>query len=83
MKTTLVQLRDQLGRDPDYFQKVYNHTFEFARSDGQRSLGMNSNEVPRLTATDLCRHRDCPGILGSSSSAWASWRGIGPRGPRR
>lgn len=41
MKTTLVHLRDQLGRDPDYFQKVYNHTFEFARSDGQRSLGMN------------------------------------------
>lgn len=45
MKTTLVQLRDQLGRDPDYFQKVYNHTFEFARSDGQRSLGIETAQA--------------------------------------
>ncbi|EDR09590.1 uncharacterized protein LACBIDRAFT_293835 [Laccaria bicolor S238N-H82] len=45
MKTTLVQLRDQLGREPDYFQKVYNHTFEFARSDGQRSLGIETAQA--------------------------------------
>lgn len=39
MKQILPRLRDQLGSDPDYFKKVYNHTFDFARSEGQRSLG--------------------------------------------
>lgn len=39
MKNTIGRLRDKLGADPVYFQKVYNHTFDFARSAGQRSLG--------------------------------------------
>lgn len=39
MKVALVRLRDKLGSDPGYFQKVYNHTFDFARTEGQRSLG--------------------------------------------
>ncbi|KAH7911133.1 Cullin binding-domain-containing protein [Hygrophoropsis aurantiaca] len=38
MQTSLPNLRSKLGNDPKYFQKVYNHTFDFARSEGQRSL---------------------------------------------
>jgi len=38
MKAALPKLRDQLGSDPVYFKKVYNYTFDFARSEGQRSL---------------------------------------------
>ncbi|KAI0791042.1 defective in Cullin neddylation protein 1 [Abortiporus biennis] len=38
MKGALLRLRDKLGSDPEYFQKVYNYTFEFARLPGQRSL---------------------------------------------
>ena len=41
MKTALLRLRDKLGSDPGYFQKVYNYTFEFSRPPGQRSLGMD------------------------------------------
>ena len=40
MKTALTRLQDKLGSDPSYFRTVYNFTFNFARSDGQRSLGM-------------------------------------------
>ncbi|KAF5366764.1 hypothetical protein D9758_006504 [Tetrapyrgos nigripes] len=39
MKTALVRLGDRLGSDPEYFRKVYQHTFDFARNEGQRSLG--------------------------------------------
>lgn len=39
MKQALPRLRDRLGNDSDYFKSVYNHTFDFARSEGQRSLG--------------------------------------------
>lgn len=41
MKIALPRLRDKLGSDPVYFQKVYNYTFEFSRPPGQRSLGMD------------------------------------------
>ena len=39
MKEALPRLRTRLASEPEYFQKVYIHTFNFARSDGQRSLG--------------------------------------------
>ena len=39
MKDALDKLRTQLGSDPEYFEKVYKYTFDFARNDGQRSLG--------------------------------------------
>ena len=39
MKSALDRLKDQLGSDPIYFEKVYKFTFDFARNDGQRSLG--------------------------------------------
>ena len=34
------RLRKKLASDPDYFRRVYLYTFEFARSEGQRSLGI-------------------------------------------
>ncbi|KAH9476857.1 Defective in cullin neddylation protein 1 [Psilocybe cubensis] len=45
MKYALTRLRDQLASDPRYFQKVYNHTFDFARSEGQRSLGLETAQA--------------------------------------
>ena len=39
MKSSLSKLRNQLATDPEYFRKVYNFTFDFARTEGQRSLG--------------------------------------------
>jgi len=38
MKTAIPRLRKKLGADPDYFRRVYTYTFDFARSEGQRSL---------------------------------------------
>ena len=40
MKATIPRLRKKLGSDPDYFRRVYLYTFEFARAEGQRSLGL-------------------------------------------
>ncbi|RDB17739.1 Defective in cullin neddylation protein 1 [Hypsizygus marmoreus] len=45
MKAALPLLRDKLARDPTYFRKVYNHTFDFARSEGQRSLGIETAQA--------------------------------------
>jgi len=45
MRIALKRLRDKLGSDPDYFQQVYNHTFDFARGDGQRSLGVETAQA--------------------------------------
>ena len=39
MQAALARLRVQLGSDSAYFAKVYTHTFDFARAEGQRSLG--------------------------------------------
>lgn len=44
MKTSLLRLRDRLGSDAKYFQKVYNYAFEFSRPPGQRSLGLDMAE---------------------------------------
>ncbi|KAI0258734.1 Cullin binding-domain-containing protein [Gloeopeniophorella convolvens] len=42
MKSALPRLRTKLGSDFDYFHRVYVYTFEFARSEGQRSLGVET-----------------------------------------
>jgi len=42
MKASLADLREQLRSNSAYFEKVYNYTFEFARSEGQRSLALDS-----------------------------------------
>jgi len=39
MRQVLPGLRRKLGSDREYFTKVYNHTFDFSRNEGQRSLG--------------------------------------------
>lgn len=39
MKTILPKQRQKLGKDSAYFNKVYSYTFDFAKSEGQRSLG--------------------------------------------
>jgi hypothetical protein len=41
MRLALPRLRDKLGSEPSYFQRVYNHTFDFARVEGQRGLGLS------------------------------------------
>lgn len=38
MRQALPGLREKLGSDPEYFNQVYNHTFNFSRNEGQRSL---------------------------------------------
>lgn len=45
MQTSLTRLRTQLATDPDYFKKVYNYTFDFARNEGQRSLGLETAQA--------------------------------------
>ncbi|KAF7320495.1 Defective in cullin neddylation protein [Mycena chlorophos] len=44
MKSALARLRTRLtsGSDAAYFRKVYNHTFDFAKSEGQRSIPMDT-----------------------------------------
>ncbi|KAI5120249.1 hypothetical protein M0805_007553 [Coniferiporia weirii] len=41
MKSTLSQLSPKLASDPRYFQQVYSYTFDFARTEGQRSIGLD------------------------------------------
>jgi DCN1-like protein 1/2 len=38
LKARLPALRQRLRAEPAYFAKVYQHTFDFARAEGQRSL---------------------------------------------
>lgn len=48
MQKTLGTLSQKLASDPEYFRKVYSYTFDFARPDGQRSLGMSSYRLTGL-----------------------------------
>ncbi|KAI0062982.1 DUF298-domain-containing protein [Artomyces pyxidatus] len=45
MQAALERLREQLGADPAYFQKVYAYTFDFAKAEGQRSLGVETAQA--------------------------------------
>jgi len=45
MKSALERLRDQLGSNSKYFEKVYKYTFDFARNEGQRSLGLETAQA--------------------------------------
>jgi len=40
MRQASNNLRERLGTDSAYFLKVYNYTFDFAKSEGQRSLAI-------------------------------------------
>lgn len=42
MQTALPRLRDKLANNPSYFTSVYNYTFEFAKTSGQRSIGVET-----------------------------------------
>ncbi|KAF8737860.1 Defective in cullin neddylation protein, partial [Rhizoctonia solani] len=42
MKTTIATLRTKLGNDPDYFSRVYTYTFNFAKTEGARSIPIES-----------------------------------------
>ncbi|TEB33879.1 DUF298-domain-containing protein [Coprinellus micaceus] len=39
MKGLVDKLRSKLSKDPQYFGKVYAHTFQFAKTEGARSVG--------------------------------------------
>jgi DCN1-like protein 1/2 len=45
MKPVLKTLSDKLASDSSYFHKVYNHTFDLARNEGQRSLTLESAQA--------------------------------------
>ncbi|KAF9784507.1 defective in Cullin neddylation protein 1 [Thelephora terrestris] len=42
MKEALPRLRDKLANNRLYFTSVYNYTFEFAKTGGQRSIGVET-----------------------------------------
>ncbi|KAF9239449.1 defective in Cullin neddylation protein 1, partial [Melanogaster broomeanus] len=42
MKSALTRLEAKISSDPSYFRTVYNYTFTFARSEGQRSLAKDT-----------------------------------------
>ncbi|KAJ4480892.1 defective in Cullin neddylation protein 1 [Lentinula aciculospora] len=45
MKNAVARFGDQLSSDSAYFRKVYLYTFDLGRSDGARSLGMESAQA--------------------------------------
>jgi len=45
MKNALGRLRGQLGSDSNYFEQVYKYTFDFARNEGQRSVGLETAQA--------------------------------------
>ncbi|PPR02288.1 hypothetical protein CVT24_011626 [Panaeolus cyanescens] len=45
MQEALQRLREKLASDSVYFKSVYAHTFDFARSEGQRSLGLETAQA--------------------------------------
>lgn len=65
MQAALPRLCDKLANDPSYFTSVYNYTFGFAKTSGQRSLGVETAIafwgllIPHgLTGTALARSSD-------------------------
>ncbi|KAJ7258086.1 defective in Cullin neddylation protein 1 [Mycena haematopus] len=86
MKTALPRLRTKLGQDSAYFQKVYNHTFEFAKQQGQRSISTETAQafwallLPHGMAGGALAHIDASGDVdmsggsgkGSGSGGWKS-----------
>lgn len=83
MKGVIGRLRVKLGSDPAYFQKVYNHTFDFARAPGQRSLRMFFQHLLGFYVgsylLNACEpsYRDCTGVLGDADPSWTAGWGFG------
>ncbi|KAL5525275.1 DCN1 [Sanghuangporus sanghuang] len=62
MRKTLSILSHKLASDARYFQQVYNYTFDFARSEGQRSLALDDAQgfwsllIPHGLSDGALRH---------------------------
>lgn len=76
MKKILSDLRDKLASNPEYFKNVYNHTFDFARSEGQRSLGKFIFQIVSITHPVLIMN----GSLIALETAQALWALLLPHG---
>jgi DCN1-like protein 1/2 len=56
MRTTLATLRSKVGSNSDYFNTVYNYTFDFAKQQGQRSLGAQFFVRYLSIASEISKH---------------------------
>ncbi|KAG6910367.1 hypothetical protein DXG01_011082 [Tephrocybe rancida] len=81
MKAVLPKLKAKLSNDPAYFRKVYNHTFDFARSEGQRSLGVETAQafwgllLPHGLKGDALSHQKAESSDGDVSMEYEEgWR---------
>ncbi|KXN92546.1 Defective in cullin neddylation protein 1 [Leucoagaricus sp. SymC.cos] len=89
MKQVLPRLRGQLSSDPEYFRKVYYHTFEFARNEGQRSLaletakalwalllphGLKGGALSYLSSTDTNDDVAMDGVGSTVGQGWSEQR---------
>ena len=77
MKNVLPRLRRNLGSDFKYFNKVYLFTFDFARTEGQRSLGTCITRGVIATRPEwcVCSYRNSASILGPPpTSRGRGWR---------
>jgi len=61
-----------MSSDPKYFKRVYVHTFDFGRSEGQRSMGM--------LFTYASRYKYAPDLTLALESAKAFWQLLLPLG---
>ncbi|PBK85653.1 hypothetical protein ARMGADRAFT_1036103 [Armillaria gallica] len=64
MRASLPKLSQKLSSDPAYFRKVYNHTFDFGRSEGQRSLGTTGRYLPKYPRAARNGHIAAAYIIG-------------------
>ena len=71
MRQALPGLREKLGSDREYFSKVYSHTFNFSRNEGQRSLG----QFYEFSIT-----RSCPNESSATETAKGLWNLLLPHG---
>ena len=44
MSKALPKLRKNVYSDPAYFKKVYMHSFDIAKAEGSRTLGLDEGE---------------------------------------
>ncbi|KAL0569959.1 Scaffold-type E3 ligase [Marasmius crinis-equi] len=80
MKTVLPKLKDKLAKDKAYFRKVYLHTFDFARAEGQRSLPIESAQalwsllIPHGLSGGALAHTQKDGDGDISMSGEEGWK---------
>ncbi|KAF8153578.1 hypothetical protein K438DRAFT_1622814 [Mycena galopus ATCC 62051] len=80
MKTALPRLRTKFGQDSAYFQKVYNHTFEFAKAQGQRSISIDTTIafwallLLHGMAGGALAHLDAAGDVEVGSGSGGGWK---------